>query len=308
VTLLDEAGVDEGNIMRTPQGAIVVGVDGSVQALEAAEWAFQEAVLRQRPVHLVSGVILDLFEALLPPMDHAVLLDLAREALLDAKARAPQGFDLPVTRQLVGQAPARVLVEASEVADLVVVGTRGHGGFAGMLLGSVSQHVSRHAHCGVAVVRPTAETALADVVAGIDMSHRDPVVLRTAFEEARRRQVMLRVVHTWFALDVSGSPVGPGGSQVGVGPIGDHHREERARAQQAQLDGVLQPWRQDYPDVKVAHEAVLGHPVKVLTGASQRASLVVVGARGAGEFAGLLLGSTTSALLHRAHCPVLVAR
>jgi nucleotide-binding universal stress UspA family protein len=189
VTLLDEPGVDEWSIMRTPQGAIVVGVDGSDQALKAAEWAFQEALLRQRPVHLVSGVVLDLYEALLPPMDHAVLLDLAREALLDAEARAPQGFDLPVTRELVGQAPARVLVEASEVADLIVVGTRGHGGFVGMLLGSVSQHVSRHAHCGVAVVRPTAESAPDDVVAGIDMSHRDPVVLRTAFECQARPSV-----------------------------------------------------------------------------------------------------------------------
>jgi nucleotide-binding universal stress UspA family protein len=286
--------------MRTPQGAIVVGVDGSQQALEAVDWAFQEATLRQRPVHLVTGLVLDLFESVWPPADIGVVVDVARESLHDAEERKPQDFDLPVTRQLVGQAPARMLVEASEVADLVVVGTRGHGGFTGMLLGSVSQHVSRHAHGDVAVVRPTGPSAVDDVVAGVDMSHRDPVVLRTAFEEAHRRQVMLRVVHAW-------SPIAPAGPGLGVGPVG-YRAEDRRSGEQGQLDRLLQTWEQDYPDVKVAHEALSGHPVRVLAQESERARLLVLGARGGGAFAGLLLGSTTSALLHRAHCPVLIAR
>lgn len=286
--------------MRTPQGAIVVGVDGSPLALDAVDWAYREAGLRNRPVHLVTGVILDLYETLLPPADEGAMVAKAVEALNDAVARKPEDLDVPVTRQVFGQAPARLLVDASEVADLVVVGTRGHGGFAGMLLGSVSQHVSRHAHCDVAVIRPVADHARNDVVAGVDMSHRDAAVLRAAFEQARRREAMLRVVHTWPTV----VPAGPG---LGVGPVG-YDIDDRRRGHQEQLDQLLQTWQLDYPDVNVAPEAQAGHPASVLADESQRASLLVVGARGGGAFAGLLLGSTTSSLLHHAHCPVLIAR
>jgi len=286
--------------MRTPQGAIVVGVDGSHQSVDAVDWAYAEARLRQRPVHLVTGMVLDLYESLLPPVDDAVLIEDARKCLREALDRKPADLDIPVTRQLVGQAPARLLVEASEVADLIVVGTRGRGGFTGMLLGSVSQHASRHAHCDVAVIRPVDRDASNAVVAGIDMSHRDPVVLRAAFEEARRRQAMLRVVHAWSAL----TPAGPG---LGVGPIG-YDIKERARGEQRRLDHELKSWQDDYPDVEVASESLTGHPVTTLVDDAAHAQLLVVGARGGGGFNELLLGSTTTAVMHRAHCPVLVAR
>lgn len=135
---------------------IVVGVDGSEQSLAALNWAIAEARLRNGQVRLITAWYY-------PPMASAVgdgvIDDSFRQAAelvkIDAlKAVADAGVD--VTGEVVENSPATALLEAAKDADLLVVGSRGHGGFAGLLLGSVSSQVIHHAPCPVLVVRPKA--------------------------------------------------------------------------------------------------------------------------------------------------------
>jgi nucleotide-binding universal stress UspA family protein len=286
-------------MMQAPEGSIVVGVDGSQHALAAVDWAYAEARLRNCSVHLVTGVHLDVVDETVVAADRDALVTSAQSVLGDAEARRPADLGQSVTSEVVEQPAAPALVEASKAAHLVAMGTRGYGGFAGMLLGSVSQHVTRHAHCDVAVVRP--QPADADhIVAGVDMSDRDGIVLKAAFEEAQRRHVQLKVVHARSTV----TSAGPG---MGVGPVG-YDVDDRRRGDRSQLANVLKSWISDYSDVKVTSEVLPGHPVATLATESARSQLLVVGARGGGGFARLLLGSATHALLHHAACPMLVAR
>lgn len=286
--------------MNKADGAIVVAIDGSDPSIAALTWAYSEAQLRQRPVHVVISMYLDLNNALIVPSGYDGQVAAAREGLDDAVARKPADLDVPVTTELLTGQPAARLVDLSDDADLMVVGTRGHGGFVGLLLGSVSQHVSRYARCDVAVVGSVPPTDGSEVVAGVDRSPRDTLVLQTAFTEAAWRGVPLRVIHAWASI----SPAGMGFGATPVGP----DETQRQQLEQHQLDELLQPWEHDHPDVKVLREVVGGHPTAVLTEASGNAQLLVVGARGGGAFAELMLGSTTTSLLHRGHCPVLIAR
>jgi nucleotide-binding universal stress UspA family protein len=148
-------------------GLIVVGVDSSEGAKAALRFALEEAKLRQatlRVVHTwqfgyigVSGL-----EGFSPVLG-ADLGDLRRtaELALDAVLHevAPGRNGVLVERHVVEGAPATVLVDESERADLLVVGSRGHGGFAGLLLGSVSQQCAHHAACPVVIVHASANAA-----------------------------------------------------------------------------------------------------------------------------------------------------
>ncbi|HEY7793667.1 MAG TPA: universal stress protein [Gaiellaceae bacterium] len=152
---------------RGAKGLIVVGVDGSESAKAALRFALEEATLRQarlRAVHTwqfgyigVAGI-----EGFSPVVG-ADLGDLRRAAedALDAVLHevAPCGADVAVERHVVEGSPATVLIDQSRDADLLVVGSRGHGGFAGLLLGSVSQQCAQHAACPVAIVHAPAKQA-----------------------------------------------------------------------------------------------------------------------------------------------------
>jgi nucleotide-binding universal stress UspA family protein len=138
--------------MTSTKGRIVVGVDGSDASIEAVHWAVRYAALVGADVEAVtswaypasSGVALDTIDWRQNASD---ILDAALAQAL------PDGSD-QITRTIVEDHPAAALVNASEGAELLVVGSRGHGAFAGMLLGSVSQHVVSNAPCPVVVVRP----------------------------------------------------------------------------------------------------------------------------------------------------------
>ena len=137
---------------------IVVGVDGSPSSRIALIWAAAEAA-----DHGADLVVLNVWEHTLPPPDGSV--SVSERAIPDAGERTVDdllqvitdelGQDPPVLVQprLVEGNAAKVLIEESSDADLLVVGTRGHGGFAGLVLGSVSQHVAAYAKCPVTVVR-----------------------------------------------------------------------------------------------------------------------------------------------------------
>jgi nucleotide-binding universal stress UspA family protein len=138
--------------MNDVPGRIVVGVDGSDASVDAIRWAHRQAQL--------TGGVLETVACWHVPDEYAELVAdkidweaRAASMLDDALGAVAGGSAVQITRTLAQGHPAKALTEASEGADLLVVGSRGHGGFAGMLLGSVSVHVSAHAHCPVVVVR-----------------------------------------------------------------------------------------------------------------------------------------------------------
>jgi nucleotide-binding universal stress UspA family protein len=137
---------------------IVVGVDGSDSSFAALAWALDEALLRSGEVYVVTALHYPVIgDAAGRAEDHEAFGDSARQAHADAMRRASEA-GVTVTGEVTEGHPADVLLKAAAGADLLVVGSRGHGGFAGMLLGSVSSHAVQHARCPVLVVRSGADT------------------------------------------------------------------------------------------------------------------------------------------------------
>ncbi|MGE5292096.1 MAG: universal stress protein [Micromonosporaceae bacterium] len=131
---------------------VVVGVDGSEESRLALRWAFEYGQMKGAPVEVVSAWRIPPSYGWGVSYDDVNLEKRAQETLEDT-VRDVLGDSAPVTRRLEQGHPAIALVAASERAQLLVVGSRGHGAFAGMLLGSVSQHCVQHAHCPVVVIR-----------------------------------------------------------------------------------------------------------------------------------------------------------
>ncbi len=179
-------------------------MDGSESATDALRWAAAEAALRQQPLVIVNvysprigGYPGDASGALLE-----VLRTSSAEVLTDAvaavKAHQP---DLTVTALTRTGGVIPFLIEEARGKELAVVGSRGLGGFTGLLLGSVGMGLASHAPCPVAVIRGTAPLpsvgSPAPVVVGVDGSHDADRALLAAFREARLRRCPLRVVHAW---------------------------------------------------------------------------------------------------------------
>ncbi|MEC5193379.1 MULTISPECIES: universal stress protein [unclassified Arthrobacter] len=138
---------------------IVVGVDGSEFSLAALDWALDESRLRAGQVHVVTAWHYPVIgDAAGRAEDHEIFGETARHAHDDAVRRASEA-GVAVTGEVTEGHPAEVLLKAAAGADLLVVGSHGHGGFAGMLLGSVSSHAVHQAHCPVLVVRAGAAPA-----------------------------------------------------------------------------------------------------------------------------------------------------
>lgn len=266
---------------------VVVGVDGSPPSLVAAEHAAQEAVWRSRPLHLVHGYLHPLgygvpinpYEVGLPAPseDGRKMLEQTTTELVD---RWPS---LTVEVRQVAGGPGATLVEESRRAELVVVGSRGLGGFAGLLLGSVGTQVAAHGHCPVLVVRPPDRPLPTDgpVLVGVDGSESAELAVGHAAEEAVRRGGALLLVHVSGERDVDGEQL---------------------------LAMAAAATRGSHPGLTVEERVITGRKAdEALIEASEQAALVVVGSRGRGGFAGLLLGSVSQALVHHSRCPVLVA-
>ena len=189
------------------------------------------------------------------------------------------------------------LVELSKDADMIVAGSRGLGGVEGLLLGSVSSGLVHHAYCPVAVIHDDSrllnDAAIAPVVVGVDGSPASELATAIAFDEASRRKAELVAVHTWishadFYVDVAWDAV--------------------ATQAEEELAQRLAGWSERYPEVIVRRVVGQDNPVSRLLKESSRAQLLVVGSHGRGGFAGLLLGSVSSALAQASRIPVIVAR
>jgi nucleotide-binding universal stress UspA family protein len=285
--------------MQTSQERVVVGVDGSADSERAIDWAFTEAVRNHAGVHLVHAVPVLADRPGKPDVPEA-LREQGEQVLLEAASRAPADLGADVTREIFEGPAAAALVAASENARLVVVGSRGHGALAGLMIGSVSQHTARHAHCPVVVVRAPADARSGRVVVGVDDSDASLRALEFAFDFAAAHQRPLTAVRAWSDVVVGGGP--------GVGIPASSDASDRRRGELGLLHAALAEYTSQYPQVDVTATAEHGHPARVLSDASEHAAAVVVGARGRGAFAGMLLGSTSQAVMHHASCPVIVAR
>lgn len=181
---------------------------------------------------------------------------------------------------------------------MVVLGSRGLGGFSGMLIGSVAVQVSSHAHCPVVVVPPEVlptTPAKRKVVVGVDGSKLSAKALDFAFEQAELIGARVVAVHTWNNLF----------STYGQDAL-VFDDEQLRETSEALVAESLAGLRADHPDIEVDVELVTGKAARAILHLADGADLVVVGSRGRGGFTGLLLGSTSQQVLHHAHCPVAV--
>jgi nucleotide-binding universal stress UspA family protein len=277
---------------------IVVGTDGSEQALHAVEWAAIEATLHNVPLRIVSAVALPAFvsSASTSHLVTTALTQVAQKALSDAADRsnlvAP---GLTVDVALVIGKPAPVLAAAAAGAAMLVTGCQGTGSFTA--LGSVSRHLAMHAPCPVVVERADTPWSTGQVVVGVRELDDSAAALAFAFQEAALRGAHLLAVHAWFWFL-------PGISRAeSPWSVPDPH-EVSAEAL-ARLHRLLAPWREKYPEVEVGEDVVHAHPGRALAGASAKADLVVLGTRG-GDRHESTGASVINALLNHAHCPVAI--
>lgn len=282
---------------------IVIGVDGSDSAALALRWAAREADLHgwELTALLAWGYLTQYHVGPTDEFDPDYDEEQAEVALRSYVERAlgPERSGT-VTYKPVCDLPAGALLEAAADADLVVLGARGLGGFKGMLLGSVSQHCVHHATHPTAIVHELpareAPNARERVVVGIDRSETARRALHWAVEEARVRQASLDVIHTWHLPYVGGYPYTAG--SFDPGPFEDAARQTLDTA----VDGIDASGLPT-PVNRILH---LGDPAGGLLETAQGADLVVVGSRGLGGFAGMLLGSVGHHIAHHSPCPVVL--
>jgi nucleotide-binding universal stress UspA family protein len=284
---------------------IIAGTDGSEESLVAVEWAALEAARRRVPLAIVHA--LDQFPgaaAAHPPLwghdlPHPFGHDLphrARSALAGAMryaAKAAPGIDLRAVA-VCGRAD-QVLTAIAASAPLVVIGTRGSGGFPGLRLGSVALRLASRASCPVVFTGPAGRPASDEIVVGAGDGDQSLAALEFGFGEADLLGARLTAVHAW-AHPQAGWPDNYDDWMLSVGPS-----DEGASPLLAEQ---VAPWLHKYPGVPVTQTAVHGQPWRVLVLASERADLVVIGGhRGEGSpVPGL--GSVSYAMLRHACCPV----
>ncbi|MFG2006830.1 universal stress protein [Spirillospora sp. NPDC048911] len=274
---------------------IIVGADGSRYADRAVEWAADEAARRSRPLHIVHTVARRPYDIPLYPPQGELEAEaragqqviVAAEKLADARQPG-----VLVTSEVISAGIVPVLCDRSARAFETVVGHRGLGGFASLLLGSVGLRMAEQATGPVVIVR--GGTGRPDVAVGIG-SADDSAALEYAFEAAALRGTRLRVIR---AYQVPDRPQ-PGGEVTDLRGL-----EESVRWQVIEAHA---PWRRRFPDVEVVEDVIRDHPVAALTEISRQVGLLVVGNHGGG-FHLPRLGSVSHGIVHHSHCPVVVAR
>jgi nucleotide-binding universal stress UspA family protein len=296
-----------------PHLGIVVGVDGSPSSMAAVRWAAGEATLRNVPLTVVHALARPAAGPPILPTNPAPLSDASSEqpeqrarhllsrAIKVAEDDATGDRSPQIDTEVVVSSPAAALVEQSKSAEMVVVGSRGQNTWRRSLLGSVSTALVHHAHCPVAVIHDDLTSgqqhAHSPVLVGIDGSPASELAIAIAFDEASRRGATLLALHAWNDADLSHIPSMEKWSEQAVQP-----------AAKATLAERLAGWEERYPDVVVHRLVVWDQPARHLLDKSQSAQLIVVGSRGRGGFTGLLLGSVSTAVVHAARVPVIVAR
>ncbi|MEV7154757.1 universal stress protein [Streptomyces misionensis] len=277
---------------------VVAGVDGSEESLRAVDRAADEAALRGAPLRLVYASLWERYEGSLiaqevgRPVEEVIARDVMGAAERRAHQRRP---GLVVTAAVLAEEPEVALVNESSLARLVVLGCRGRGGVAELLLGSVSLSVAAHAHCPVIVLRgrPEEPAAPGRVVLGVTEKGACPAAVRFAAEEAALRGVPLEAVRAWRR---------PAHTTAGHPPLSGAPVPAQEEAAEA-LEEALR----DLPDGLRAQRRTAEGPARdVLVDASRDAGLLVVGVRRRSGRFGPRLGRVAHGVLHHARCPVAV--
>ena len=291
---------------------VAVGVDGSAESMVAARWAAQEAIRRHLSLTLVNGFTEPVtgYHPGYPPAPgltearRTVTHDVLGAAASELRARFPE---LEMRTAAVHDDPRRAMVDAAQHAALTVVGSRGRGRIPEVILGSVALYVASHATSPVAVVPPTTDISptpsVGPILLAVDGSAHSDAAVGFAFDEAAVRDTTLVAVTVWDDLAYRGFAKGAGQ----IGPLEDDE-------QHAVLAEQLAGWVDKYPDVAVRQMVLRGQPAKRLLGYGQdlptehQPKLVIVGSRGRGGVAGLLLGSVSQHLICGSRIPVVVVR
>lgn len=289
---------------------VVVGVDGSDEALAAVRWAARYADEAGSPLRLVHAMTVK--EAVGPviPAPFGVATigfhrpgrtgdRLLAAALAESARSAPQ---LSISVRTASDTPAAALIDASAKARMLVVGSGDRSRWV-TLFDSVTSRVVAAAHSPVVVVRGDVEPS-GPIVVAVDGSDGCEPALRFAFLEAARRRCALFAVHAWQTPLVTAG-VGLRSAAMATSHVTD---EDVTAAAWRSLTGTVAKWRATFPDVAVHERLLHGPPEAVVAGETSGAALAVVGSRGRGPLAGLLLGSTSQALVHTSKCPVAVVR
>ncbi|MFD6143021.1 universal stress protein [Promicromonospora sp. NPDC060271] len=314
----------------TRSEVVLVGVDGSAASLHALDWATAYARRVGWALHIVCSYSLPSFTAAsldggYAALDDTTIQEGAKSVLAEAEARVADAGVRATTEVATGDA-AGVLVELSGDYGLAVVGTRGRGGFTERLLGTVSSALPAHARCPVVVVplRAEANRGVSWNVPGSG-APTDAETSTTTPESAEIREVRRIVVgvdgspqaeralqhailqaNAWGAelTAVTGVPVGNSGMLAWLPSNID--REQVLADIGAGMDVLVDKYEAQNPGLRIRRIVLDGTGAELLTEFSTASDLVVLGSRGRGGFRGLLLGSTSQAVLHHAACPVLV--
>ena len=284
---------------------VIVGVDGSSASKVAVDWAARDAVRRGtvlKLVHVLAPPAVMAFPEVPMPPGYLQWQEEESTRLLDAAAatvrEAAEGAPVHLTTEMVTGPSVPMLADLSTEAQLVVVGCRGRGALGRALLGSISTGLVHHAKCPVAIIHDEdplmPHPSQAPVVVGVDGSPASARAVAIAFEQASFRGVDLVAVHAWSD---SGLFEVPGADWSTLQALGEQTLGE-------QLAG----WQERYPDVLVRRVVVADRAAHQLLEQAESAQLLVVGSHGRGGLTGALLGSVSTAVVHAARMPVIVAR
>lgn len=284
-------------------GPITAGVDGTDESLAALAWAAREAVRRDlelRVVHAWRFQPNAAAEVAERDAQERWVRDAAERAGAAVAERHP---GLTVVTDVREGEPVETLAAAAADAEVLVLGSRGHGPVVGFLLGSVGQQVIAEATRPVVLVRagdrPSSEVAGHEIVVGQQGDPEDSApALRFAFETAAARGAGVRAVRAWTLPPVFA--YSPGSLRLLDEAGGLEPYEKKA------LTEALQPWRERFPDVPVVEHVEMGSAGQVLLSVAGRAQLMVVGRRAHRTAVGARIGSVAHGVLHHADCPVAV--
>jgi nucleotide-binding universal stress UspA family protein len=278
---------------------IVVGVDGSASSRQALRWAAHEADRQGSDLVVLQSWHDPSFGG--PGLSAGYEVDLvvedAKSALQSIVATVHHSHPAVHVSSVLAEArPARALIDRASVADLLVVGSRGSGGFFGLELGSVSTKVARRSTVPVVVVRGDHDrSAKHEVVVGVDGSACSRDALRWAAAWAKEQDKTLTVVLAWSFLEPQ-DPSGPGRIRPEYGE----------RDAMAALDAIVADVLGPRPNPRIVTEVVCDLPARAVLERADDACLIVVGRHGTARWAPPALGSTAVQILHHAPCPVAV--